>query len=91
LIFSDHRKTIGNRLADASAGLISFIGANIPAHVMKLHRFIDMSAMEARHILFQEDDKDTYVRTKGFPPQNLKRLRSSGKVDPFGGQIRPRQ
>ena len=56
-------KDIENRLGDASVGLSSFIISNTPSHVMMLHWAMDKSAMEARHILFQEEDKDTYVRT----------------------------
>jgi hypothetical protein len=56
-------KDIENRLGDPSVGLSSFIISNTPSHVMKLHWGMDKSAMEARHILFQEEDKDTYVRT----------------------------
>ena len=45
------------RLGDPTVGLSSFIISNTPSHVMKLHWAMDKSAMEARHILFQEEDK----------------------------------
>jgi hypothetical protein len=55
-------KEIEQRLGDASVRLQSFIVSNTPSHKMKMLWRMDKSTMTARHILFQEEDKDTYVR-----------------------------
>ena len=55
-------KTIERRLGDANVLLHSFIVSNTPSHTMRLFWSMDKPAMTARHILFQEEDKDTYVR-----------------------------
>jgi hypothetical protein len=55
-------KEIEQRLGDPSVKLSSFIISNTSSHTMKLLWEMDKSEMEARHILFQEEDKDTYVR-----------------------------
>jgi hypothetical protein len=55
-------KEIEQRLGDPSVKLTSFIISNTSSHTMKLLWRMDKSEMEARHILFQEEDKDTYVR-----------------------------
>ena len=54
-------KDIETRLGDPSVTLNSFIISNTPSHVMKLQWAIDKADMEARHILFQDEDKDTYI------------------------------
>ena len=54
-------KDIERRLGDPSVTLSSFIVANTPSHVMRLLWAVDKPAMEARNILFQEEDKATYV------------------------------
>jgi hypothetical protein len=56
-------KEIEQRLGDASVRLQSFIVSNTPSHTMKKLWNIDKPAMTARHILFQEEDQDTYVRS----------------------------
>jgi len=43
--------------------LESFIVSNTPAHTMKMLWGMDKPAMKARHILFQKEDKDSYVKT----------------------------
>jgi len=53
-------KEIEQRLGDPSVKLSSFIISNTSSHTMKLLWRMDKSEMEARHILFQEEDKDTY-------------------------------
>lgn len=55
-------KDIERRLAEPSVTLSSFIVSNTPSHVMRLLWTVDKPAMEARNILFQEEDKATYVR-----------------------------
>jgi hypothetical protein len=54
-------KDIERRLGDPSVTLSSFIVSNTPSHVMRLLWAVDKPAMEARNILFQEEDKATYV------------------------------
>jgi hypothetical protein len=54
-------KDIEHRLGDPSVILSSFIVSNTPSHVMRLLWSVDKPAMEARNILFQEEDKTTYV------------------------------
>jgi hypothetical protein len=56
-------KEIERRLGDASVHLESFIVSNTPSQTMKMFWGMDKAAMAARHILFQEEDKDTYVKT----------------------------
>ncbi len=55
-------KEIEERLGDASVRLQSFIVSNTPSHTMQKLWNVAKPAMAARHILFQEEDKDTYVR-----------------------------
>ncbi|MCK6443324.1 DEAD/DEAH box helicase family protein [Elstera cyanobacteriorum] len=54
-------KDIERRLGESSVSLSSFIVANTPLHVMKLLWGVEKSDMEARNILFQEEDKATYI------------------------------
>ncbi|MEQ1908037.1 MAG: DEAD/DEAH box helicase family protein [Vicinamibacterales bacterium] len=54
-------KEIETRLGDSSVTLNSFIVSNTPSHVMKLQWAVDKADMEARHILFQDEDKDSYI------------------------------
>jgi hypothetical protein len=56
-------KTIEQRLGDPNVRLESFIVSNTPSHTMTMLWGMDKPAMTARHILFQEEDKETYVRT----------------------------
>jgi hypothetical protein len=55
-------KGIEQRLGDASMRLQSFIISNTPSHTMQKRWSMDKPAMAARHILFQEEDQDTYIR-----------------------------
>jgi hypothetical protein len=55
-------KDIERRLGDLSVTLCSFIISNTPSHVMRLMWNIDKATMGSRNILFQEEDKTTYVR-----------------------------
>ncbi|UGA43039.1 hypothetical protein HU230_0032930 [Bradyrhizobium quebecense] len=54
-------KDIERRLNEPSVTLSSFIVSNTPSHVMRLLWAVDKPAMEARNILFQEEDKETYI------------------------------
>jgi hypothetical protein len=60
--FFETIKEIERRLSDPKIVLDSFIVSNTPAHEMKKLWGLDKAAMQARHIVFQEDDKDSYVR-----------------------------
>ena len=61
--FFETIKHIEAQLADPAVTLNSFIISNTPSHVMKLQWAVDKVAMTARHILFQDEDKDTYIQT----------------------------
>ena len=56
-------KDIERRLGEPSVTLSSFIISNTPSHVIRLLWTVDKKSMEARNILFQEEDKGTYIRT----------------------------
>ena len=56
-------KEIERRLGDPSVTLSSFIVSNTPSHMMRMLWAVDKTAMDARNILFQEEDKATYVGT----------------------------
>jgi len=60
--FYETIKEIEARLGDPTIRLNSYIVSNTPSHTMRMLWGIDKPAMTARHILFQEEDKDTYVR-----------------------------
>ena len=55
-------KEIEERLGGPDVRLHSFIVSNTPSHTMRMLWGMTKPAMTARHILFQEEDKDTYVR-----------------------------
>ena len=61
--FHETIKEIEQRLGDASVRLQSFIVSNTPSHTMRMLWNMEKTDMQQRHILFQEEDKDTYVRT----------------------------
>ncbi len=54
-------KDIERRLGDPSVTLSSFIISNTPSHMMRLLWAVEKAAMNSRNILFQEEDKWTYV------------------------------
>ena len=56
-------KDIERRLGEPCVTLSSFIISNTPSHVIRLLWTVDKRSMEARNILFQEEDKGTYIRT----------------------------
>jgi len=61
--FFETIKEIEKRFGDPTVILNSFIVSNTPSHVMKLQWAVEKDEMLARHILFQQEDKDTYVET----------------------------
>ena len=48
---------------DPAIKLQSFIVSNTPSHTMRMLWHMEKADMQKRHILFQEEDKDTYVRS----------------------------
>ena len=59
--FYETIKEIEVRLGDDAVQLESFIVSNTPSHTMRALWSMDKPAMAAKHILFQEEDKDTYI------------------------------
>ena len=60
--FHETIKDIERRLGNPNVKLHSFIVSNTPSHTMRMLWGMAKPAMTARHILFQEEDKDAYVR-----------------------------
>lgn len=56
-------KEIEKRLGDPNVSLNSFIVSNTPSHVMRRKWGVEKAEMLKHNVLFQEEDKDTYVRT----------------------------
>lgn len=54
-------KEIENRLGDPAVTLNSFVVSNTPSHEMELLWGVDKAQMEAWHVLFQKEDKDSYI------------------------------
>lgn len=50
-------------LDENNVRLESFIVSNTPSHTIKRLWNMPKTDMQNRHILFQEEDQDTYVRT----------------------------
>jgi hypothetical protein len=59
--FFETVKEIEKRLGDRGVVLDSFIVSNTPSHVMRKQWGIDKLEMTKRHIVFQDEDKDSYV------------------------------
>lgn len=55
-------KDIEARLGDPAVTLTSFIISNTPSHVMRMLWSVEKADMDVRNILFQDEDKDRYVR-----------------------------
>ena len=60
--FFETIKRIEARLADPALTLNSFIISNTPSHVMKRQWAVDKADMTARHILFQDEDRNIYIQ-----------------------------
>ena len=56
-------KEIEQRLGDPLVRLQSFIVSNTPSTTMRMLWRMEKSEMQKRHVLFQEEDKDSYVGT----------------------------
>ena len=61
--FYETIKDIEQRLGDPDVRLQSFIVSNTPAATMCRQWGMEKSEMQRRHVLFQEEDKDSYVGT----------------------------
>ena len=61
--FHETIKEIEERLGDSAVRLQSFIVSNTPSATMRMLWRMDKSEMRKRHVLFQEEDKDSYVRS----------------------------
>ena len=61
--FHETIKEIEERLGDAAVRLQSFIVSNTPSATMRMLWNIEKSEMQKRHVLFQEEDGDSYVRS----------------------------
>jgi hypothetical protein len=59
--FYETVKEIEQRLGDPAVTLESFIVSHTPSHKVRRQWGIDKAAMQARHIVFQEEDKDSYI------------------------------
>jgi hypothetical protein len=61
--FYETVKEIEQRLGDPSVVLESFIVSNTPSHVMRKQWGVEKAEMAKRHIVFQDEDKHTYIGT----------------------------
>ena len=61
--FHETIKEIEARLGDAAVRLQSFIVSNTPSATMQMLWDMEKSEMQNRHVLFQEEDRDSYVRS----------------------------
>ena len=61
--FYETIKEIEQRLGDPAVRLQSFIVSNTPSTTMRALWRMEKSEMQKRHVLFQEEDKDSYVGT----------------------------
>jgi hypothetical protein len=59
--FYETVKEIEKRLGNPDVALESFIVSNTPSHVMRKQWGIEKAEMAKRHIVFQDEDKDTYI------------------------------
>jgi hypothetical protein len=59
--FYETIKEIEQRLGDANVHLQSFIVSNTPSATMRMLWNMEKSEMRKRHVLFQEEDRDSYV------------------------------
>jgi catechol 2,3-dioxygenase-like lactoylglutathione lyase family enzyme len=59
--FYETVKEIERRLGDPGVVLESFIVSNTPSHVMRKQWGIEKAEMTKRHVVFQDEDADTYI------------------------------
>lgn len=67
--FYETIKEIEKRLGQPDIVLESYIVSNTPSHEMVKQWGISKQEMQRKHILFQEEDKETYIRTLLDPPK----------------------
>jgi hypothetical protein len=60
--FYETIKEIEERMGDPKVALDSFIISGTPSHIVRMLWGMDKLAMKQRHVLFQEEDQDSYVR-----------------------------
>lgn len=60
--FHETIKEIEKRLGNPKVALNSYIVPNTPSHTIRMLWRIEKADMQQRHILFQEEDKHTYVQ-----------------------------
>lgn len=60
--FYETVKEIEQRLGNPDVVLESFIVSNTPSHVMRKQWGIEKAEMAKRHIVFQDEDRDSYIR-----------------------------
>jgi hypothetical protein len=60
--FHETIKGIEARLGDANVHLQAFIVSNTSSYTMRMLWNMEKSEMQKRHVLFQEEDQDTYIR-----------------------------
>ena len=61
--FHETIKEIEQRLGDPAVRLQSFIVSNTPSATMRRQWGMEKDEMQRRHVLFQEEDKDSYIGT----------------------------
>ena len=61
--FFETIKEIEERLGDPDVSLQSFIVSNTPSTTMRRLWQMEKTEMQKRHVLFQEEDKDSYIGT----------------------------
>ena len=61
IMFHETIKEIEHRLGDLSVHLQSFIVSNTPSETMRKLWNMEKSEMQKRNVLFQEEDRDSYV------------------------------
>ena len=61
ILFHETIKEIEHRLGDPTVNLQSFIVSNTPSETMRKQWNMDKSEMQKRNVLFQEEDRDSYV------------------------------
>jgi len=61
--FHETIKEIEQRLGDPDVRLQSFIVSNTPSSTMQMLWNMKKAEMQQRHVLFQEEDKDSYLRS----------------------------
>ena len=61
--FHETIKEIEQRLGDPAVRLQSFIVSNTPSATMRRQWGMKKSEMQKRHVVFQEEDKDSYIGT----------------------------